>query len=1069
MPEKTNDISLSPLKITVIYLIVAALWIAFTDRLVESLVSDTHALSILQTYKGWFYVFLTGAGLYWLIKKHDQQLQTKEVRLENLLADIQSEKELKDVLFERIPVLITIYDPDLETFEVNKEFEKVIGWSNEEIEEQEIDLLEACYPDFDTREEAVQFMNSPGVGWREIDTNTKSGQKIPISWTNVRLTDNTSVGIGIDMTDIKASQAKMRKSREMLKKIFESMQSSLIILDFESRTIVDCNESTEEMFGYSKEELEGSSTRMLHVSDETFEEFGRLSDQPLLEKGVFQTEFQMQRKDGTIFHSDHTVTLVYDEDGEIDKVVSAVRDITEQKEYQQKLERRQERLQRSQEIGEIGDWELNTETEDIYWSTMMYEIFERDPELGPPTFEELQTNYYQEQSKKHNRAVQKAVDDGQLYDIDLLLQTDQGNKKYIRTIGIPVKDESGNVIKLRGIIQDITERKQVELALSESKERIQNITDNVPGVVFRYIFEQQGSDKLEFVSKGAQKIWGVTPEEAQNNNSLIWQKIHPSDIDRVQQSIQESAQTLNTWNEEWRYIMPDGSLQWQNGIGIPSKKQDGSIVWDSIILDITERKNIEQELSKEKQRFQLVAKTTSDVIWDLDLTDDTIWWSKGFEKHFGYKLKQLADDLSSWTDHIHPEDKKRATESLQKALDSKDKFWEEQYRFIRADNSIAHIVDRGIIMRDEKGEATRMVGTLNDITERKKAEQKLKESEEKYRHIFENNPEPMWIYDPDTLEFMEVNQAAVDHYGYSEQEFLNISLTEIRPAEDIEKLKNIVDKHRSDETYSGEWRHHKKDGTLIYVEITATNIQYRESTFRLALIHDITEQKRMQEKIIQSVIEGEDRERKRIAHELHDGLGQYLVAASMNLQSAKSDIDKLSKKRQNQFETGISLLKNALSETRSIAHNLMPQAISDYGLIAALKNLINNFSKSTNINFQFNHNCDELRLNDQAKINIYRIFQEIITNAIRHAECSKIDIQLQLKDDSLKLMAKDNGIGTQLDELDEEAGLGLRSIKTRVSSLKGSLDIESEPGEGMQTIITIPHINHLKSNNSDHG
>lgn len=363
-----------------------------------------------------------------------------------------------------------------------------------------------------------------------------------------------------------------------------------------------------------------------------------------------------------------------------------------------------------------------------------------------------------------------------------------------------------------------------------------------------------------------------------------------------------------------------------------------------------------------------------------------------------------------------------------------------------------------------------MISTVIDVTEQKNLEQKLRKSEEKYRYIFENNPEPMWIYDPDTLEFVEVNQAAVDHYGYSEEEFMDMTLLDIRPDEEAEALKKSVQQNKGKASYSEEWIHLTKDRKRIDVELSASDVKYKkDKTYRLVLINDITEQKRMQEKIIQSVIEGEDRERERIAHELHDGLGQYLVAASMNLQSAKADIEQLSDKRKNQLETGISLLKSALSETRSIAYNLMPKAISDYGLIAALENLINDFRKSSDINFRFTHNCDQLQLNNQAEINIYRIFQEIVTNAVRHAECTTIDMALHLTNDTLTIQVEDDGVGAQLDEQDEEAGLGLRSIKTRVSSLRGSLNIDSEPGKGMETTVKIPEVNNLKPNNTNHG
>lgn len=928
--NKNHGLLLSPLKITVIYIIVASLWIAFTDRLLESLVTDTQALSILQTYKGWFYVIITALGLFWLLKLHERQLLSSENELIKLVEKLKTEKELNDILFERIPVLITIYDPNLEVFEVNKEFEKVTGWTNEEITEQNIDLLKAVYPDLETRKEAVNFMNDPGVGWKEFNITTKSDDKIPTSWTDIRLTDDTSVGIGLDMSEIKASQAKIRESQKLLRKIFESLKSSLIILDYESRTIIDCNKSTEDLFGYSQEELEGSSTRILHVSDKKFEEFNKISANILKEKGVFQTEFEMQRKDGSTFFSDHTVTLVYDEEDKIDKIVSVVRDITDRKNHEKELRRRKERLLRSQKIGQIGDWEFNLETEEITWSPTMYEIFERDLKLRPPTFEVLQTDYYGPSSLQHNKAVQQAIEKNESFDIDLELKTEKDNIKYIRAIGIPKANEEGRITKLLGVVQDITKRKKLE-----------------------------------------------------------------------------------------------------------------------------------NELSKEKQRFELVAQTTSDVIWDLDLTDDTLWWSEGFKKHFGYKRSKLPNDLTSWTKHIYPEDKKQAINSLKNALAGDKRFWKEEYRFLKADGTIAHVVDQGVIIRDEDGQAKRMIGTVNDVTKRKKAEQKLRESEEKYRHIFENNPQSMWIYNPETLEFMEVNQAAVKHYGYSEEEFLNMTLADIRPPEFIEKMKNAILKHRSEKSYSGEWRHLTKEGSLIYVEVTASNVQYKDKTYRLALMHDITEQKRMQQKIIDSVIEGENRERKRIAHELHDGLGQYLVAASMNLESVKKDIQQLSDKREQQFQTGLSLLKNALSETRSIAYNLMPKAIADYGLVTAVKNLIQNLQKSTEITFHFNYNKEELNLKDQAEINIYRIIQELVSNAVRHADCSTISIELKVNPNSVKLIIEDDGKGLQLKENHGNKGLGLRSIKTRVSNLQGTFNINSQPREGMTITIIFPHLQSL--------
>ncbi len=1067
MSDKQNDISLSTLKITLIYVVVAALWIAYTDHLLELVVSDPNYLSTLQTYKGWLYVFLTAVGLFFLIKEHDNQLQSKKVELDELLENLRSEQELSSILFDRIPVLITMYDPDLNEFDVNKEFENVIGWSNEDIKEQDIDLMEECFPGFEEQERAADFMDQPGVGWKEFTMETRAGDKIPTSWTNIKLTDETSVGIGIDMTEIKASQAKIRESQKLLKKTFESLKSSLIILDYKSRTIIDCNKSTEELFGYSKEELEGSSTRKLHVSDEKFEEFNEMGAAALAEKGVFQTEFVMQKKDGSTFYSDHIVTFVYDEDGEVDKVVSVVRDISDRKKNELELKRRQERLLRSQKIGEIGDWELNPKTKEISWSATMFEIYERDPELGAPSYDEIQTNYYEPSVVKHNKAIEGAIEKKESYDIDLQLKTDKGNKKFVRAIIVPKENEEGEVVKLLGIVQDITERKISQKKLEQRNTFIEKTLDNLPiGVAVNTIDD----GKTTLMNKKFAEIYGW-PQDVLKNVETFFEKVYPDEeyrakiVNQVQEDIESGDPERMQWNNI-RITTQEDDQKIVNTKNIPLYEQNLMI---STVMDVTEQKELEKELEKEKQRFKLVADTTSDIIWDLDFRKKELWWSEGFEEVLGYERQTLKENFQKWSDYIHPDDKEKITESSEQALNSGSRKWEEEYRLIKADGSIAHMVDRAIIIRDGDGKAIRMVGTMDDITERRRAQQKLRKSEEKYRHLFKNNPEPMWIYNPKTLEFVEVNQAAIEHYGYSEKEFLDMTLADIRPPEEIEAMKKDVKQHRGQESYSEEWIHTKKDGTNITVEISAADVLYNNETYRLVLVNDITQQKRVQEKIIQSVIEGEDRERKRIAHELHDGLGQYLVAANMNFESAKGDLEEMSDKRQQQFETGLSLLKNALSETRSIAYNLMPKAIADYGLITALENLVQDFKKSTDIVFHLNHNCEDLRLKNQAEINIYRIFQEIISNAVRHAECSLIDIKLQLKKDTLTIVIEDDGKGADLNTQQDHVGLGLTSIETRVNNLKGDLNVDSEPGQGMKTTIVIPEIADLKLNDLSDG
>jgi PAS domain S-box-containing protein len=136
---------------------------------------------------------------------------------------------------------------------------------------------------------------------------------------------------------------------------------------------------------------------------------------------------------------------------------------------------------------------------------------------------------------------------------------------------------------------------------------------------------------------------------------------------------------------------------------------------------------------------------------------------------------------------------------------------------------------------------------LNDITERKRAEEELRNSEQRYRELFENNPHPMWFYDLETLEFLAVNNAAVRYYGYTREEFLQMTLKDIRPAEDIPILVQDLASFTSQIHINSKRRHKKKDGTITQVEVTSHDISFAGRKARLAMVSDITERLRAEE------------------------------------------------------------------------------------------------------------------------------------------------------------------------------------------------------------------------------
>lgn len=196
----------------------------------------------------------------------------------------------------------------------------------------------------------------------------------------------------------------------------------------------------------------------------------------------------------------------------------------------------------------------------------------------------------------------------------------------------------------------------------------------------------------------------------------------------------------------------------------------------------------------------------------------------------------------------------------------------------------------GAPLFDERGEVRAVVISLTDTTSSKAEEDRLRESEETFRLLFRNNPLPMWIYDLNTLAFLDVNDTAIDKYGYSHDEFMKMRLTDIRPPEDVERLLADVQKTRPDLQYSGEWRHKLKDGRLISVEITSHKLRYRGHDAALVVAQDVTERKQM----IARLTESEERFRLLVEHAPigfaihHEGEILFANSAMAQLLGAKS-------------------------------------------------------------------------------------------------------------------------------------------------------------------------------------
>lgn len=215
------------------------------------------------------------------------------------------------------------------------------------------------------------------------------------------------------------------------------------------------------------------------------------------------------------------------------------------------------------------------------------------------------------------------------------------------------------------------------------------------------------------------------------------------------------------------------------------------------------------------------------------------------------------------------------------------------------------------------------------------------------------------------------------------------------------------------------------------------------------------EQNRQQKLQFKAVIEAEEKERKRIAQELHDGLGQLLSTAKMNIASLDDAVSESDEEDKSVFNNSLELIDEAVSEVRNISHNLMPGALIKLGLVPAINELVKKINTAGQISIELICNDDFKQLNETSGIIIYRIIQEILNNTIRHSEAKNVKIEILHLNGKLNLNISDNGRGMELSKIGESNGIGWKNIYSRVNMLNGNMEIKSEIGKGTKIFIAL--------------
>lgn len=504
-------------------------------------------------------------------------------------------------------------------------------------------------------------------------------------------------------------------------------------------------------------------------------------------------------------------------------------------------------------------------------------------------------------------------------------------------------------------------------------------------------------------------------------------------------------------------LTPDGKA-WDMRT-FPIKDEDGRVI--SVIeagRDITERKQAEMALKKSTELYQKFIDSSSDDVALKDENFKLLIVNKSCKERM---IKYGKGILGKTAFDLLPEETaKGCTKSDIKALESDSVIISEEQLGDRIFETRKFRVNLG---DDKFG----VGGYIRDITERKQIEEALRETNETLQSLIKASPLAIIILDS-SGNVKLWNPAAENIFGWSEQEVLG-KPHPIIPEDKQDEFHKYLNATLKGKTFCGdEIIRQKKDGLLIDLSLSTAVLRDAggKAISILGIIADITERKREEEELknsrkqlrnlyshLQSV-----REEKRIllAREIHDELGQVLTAIKMEFGSL---IDELSTEQKGIVQyTGslYQLIDKALDSVQRICTELRPAMLDDLGLSAAIEWQAKEFEKWSDIKCEIIFEPEEIILDKEYSITLFRIFQEMLTNVARHAQATKVKIGLKEKQDKVILSIKDNGIGITKEKISNHKSLGLIGIRERINLLGGSFIIRGIQGKGTTTTVSIP-------------
>jgi PAS domain S-box-containing protein len=591
--------------------------------------------------------------------------------------------------------------------------------------------------------------------------------------------------------------------------------------------------------------------------------------------------------------------------------------------------------------------------------------------------------------------------------------------------------------------------------VAQSRRDYEDLVNSINGIVWEL---DARTMRFTFVSHQAEAMLGY-PVAAWLNDSDFWVgHMHLDDRGWAPAYCEQETRRKSGHTFEYRMLTADGRTVWLRDIVSVVVEDDEPVALRGVMMDVTDRKLADEALraSEERLREALLASHTG--LWEWKVDTNEVSLSREWKRQLGYEPCELPDALETWESRLHPDDHARALAYAGTNITNRGGDYRQEFRLRHRDGSYRWIEAHASFVTEPDGRKVRLLGSHTDITDRKRAEEALRRSEANLAEAQRIAKLGSWeldvasrqlVWSDETYRIFEV---VPGEFGGTYDAFL----ARMSPDDRALVLETYARSVESRTSYDLVHRLQMEDGRIKFVHGRCETHYAKDGTpvQSIGTVQDITVRtlaETERDELARRLLEAEENERRAIARDLHDEIGQSLTALKLSLQLAARAPD-----RTERLTDGVGIVDQILRQVRDLSLSLHSTALDDLGLDCALRGHAEQETQRAGLALNVEMDALPESLPHSIEIACFRIAQEALTNVIRHARARRVLLRLRHTDFGLELLVRDDGIGMAEPERVGSHSVGLAGMRERARLLGGAVRFAPAPDAGTDVVAILP-------------